>query len=226
MTRIFILSILTLSILFSNIFADEVDIEELTELCKQNNAEICKVLGDVYLYSHEKDLKKAFHYYHKACNLGLATGCYQVGILYLSKDKHKKSFDYLLRACHMGFGLGCNSVGVFYAKGIGRKKNLYKAKVFYKKACNLNAGKGCSNLGVMYITGKAGEKDEAKAEKLFIKACNLNDKEGCYNLGVLYYNKYTKTKDSNYWRKALPIFSKSCKLGFKKACSIKYRAKK
>jgi len=225
MGRIFLLPLINLLIFINTTFADEVDIEELTELCKQNNSEICKVLGDVYLYSQEKDLKKAFYYYKKSCKLGLPTGCYQVGILYLSKDKYKQSFDYLLKSCHMGFGLGCNSVGTFYQKGIGRKKNLYKAKVFYQKACSLNSGKGCTNLGKLYMFEKK-DKDESKAEKLFAKACKLNDEEGCYYLGTIYFDKYNKSKDSNYLKKAIPPLSKSCKLGYKKACSLKYRARK
>ncbi|GAA9253757.1 hypothetical protein TH0071_01100 [Helicobacter pylori] len=61
------------------------------------------------------------------------------------------------------------------------------------------------------------EKNLTKAAYFYSKACNLKDGMGCGALGVLYYNGDGVKQDS---KKAVALFEKACKLGYKKACEM------
>ncbi|WP_326691043.1 sel1 repeat family protein [Helicobacter pylori] len=61
------------------------------------------------------------------------------------------------------------------------------------------------------------EKDLIKAAYLYSRACDLNNGWGCSFLGVLYYNGDGVKQDS---KKAVALFEKACKLGYKKACEM------
>ncbi|GAA8890354.1 hypothetical protein HpEKA17_05340 [Helicobacter pylori] len=61
------------------------------------------------------------------------------------------------------------------------------------------------------------EKNLTKAAYFYSKACELKDGWGCSFLGVLYYNGDGVKQDS---KKAVALFKKACKLGYKKACEM------
>ncbi|UOR70313.1 tetratricopeptide repeat protein [Helicobacter pylori] len=61
------------------------------------------------------------------------------------------------------------------------------------------------------------EKNLTKAAYFYSKACELKDGWGCSFLGVLYYNGDGVKQDS---KKAVALFEKACKLGYKKACEM------
>ncbi|WP_236616565.1 sel1 repeat family protein [Helicobacter pylori] len=61
------------------------------------------------------------------------------------------------------------------------------------------------------------EKDLIKATQFYSKACDLKDGMGCKNLGALYYNGDGVKQNS---KKAVALFKKACKLGYKKACEM------
>ncbi|GAA6811660.1 hypothetical protein HpBTM54_00780 [Helicobacter pylori] len=61
------------------------------------------------------------------------------------------------------------------------------------------------------------EKDLIEATYLYSRACELKDGWGCSFLGVLYYNGDGVKQD---FKKAVALFEKACKLGYKKACEM------
>ncbi|GHP80141.1 hypothetical protein VN0244_03970 [Helicobacter pylori] len=61
------------------------------------------------------------------------------------------------------------------------------------------------------------EKDLIKAAYFYFKVCELNSGGGCVALGALYYNGDGVKQDS---KKAVALFEKPCKLGYKKACEM------
>ncbi|GAA6778548.1 hypothetical protein HpHA38_15840 [Helicobacter pylori] len=61
------------------------------------------------------------------------------------------------------------------------------------------------------------EKDLIEAAYLYSRACELKDGWGCSFLGVLYYNGDGVKQD---FKKAVALFEKACKLGYKKACEM------
>ncbi|WP_414600082.1 sel1 repeat family protein [Helicobacter pylori] len=56
-----------------------------------------------------------------------------------------------------------------------------------------------------------------KAAYFYSKACELKEGDGCGALGALYYNGDGVKQDS---KKAVALFEKACKLGYKKACEM------
>jgi len=64
-------------------------------------------------------------------------------------------------------------LGLMYELGIGIKKDLNKAFVWYQKSANQAYAKAQYNLGIFYALGKAGEKDIAQS-KYWIKKAHDN----------------------------------------------------
>ncbi|WP_229766754.1 tetratricopeptide repeat protein [Helicobacter pylori] len=61
------------------------------------------------------------------------------------------------------------------------------------------------------------EKNLTKVAYFYSKACELKEGDGCGALGALYYNGDGVKQDS---KKAVALFEKACKLGYKKACEM------
>ncbi|AZP95047.1 sel1 repeat family protein [Helicobacter pylori] len=93
-------------------------------------------------------------------------------------------------------------------------KDYIQAKKYFEKACDLKYGGGCGALGDLYDDV---EKNLIKAAQLYTKACELKEGDGCGALGGLYYNRDGVKQDS---KRAVALFEKACKLGYKKACEM------
>lgn len=135
------------------------NIQTLTQQCEANNAKACLDLGGAYSWGKgvPENQKKAFELFQKACDLGSANGCSNVGFFY---EK------------------GVDSAGV--------AKDLSKAFAFYKKACDMVYAQGCANLGALYYNGGDGVKKDINAAKNYSKkACSMGDQNGCKNYKIM-----------------------------------------
>ncbi|MFA6137401.1 MAG: tetratricopeptide repeat protein [Sulfurimonas sp.] len=105
------------------------------EDCKKGNAEYCFNIGYMYGqgYSVERNSKKAFEFYLKACTSGYSEGCSSLGWEYQINAEDIKAIELYLKACENGNDRGCSLLGAMYENGYGVEKNYDKALILYKK---------------------------------------------------------------------------------------------
>ena len=110
---------------------------------------VCSNLAKHYFngWGVRQDFAKSLQYFKKACGLGNAESCAEVGMEYALGENVKKDLklakSYLEKACKMESALGCVGLGIMYHAGEGVPQNLSKAKELYGKACDLGEQKGC-----------------------------------------------------------------------------------
>jgi len=133
-----------------------------------------------------QDLPGAARLFQRACDLGNAAGCNNLGLAFergqgVPQD-YERAFTLFEQACGGGFAEGCNNQGALYEHGQGVAVNLGDAQRLYAQACNHGAALGCSNLGVLYAEGRGVVADPAQAVQLFSDACSAGSSVGCNNL--------------------------------------------
>ncbi len=133
-----------------------------------------------------KDAAMASRLFQRACDLGSAAGCNNLGLAY--KRAQGVPEDYTLamasfeRACSGGLAEGCSNQGVLYEHGLGVSVNLGDAQRLYQQACRRGSALGCSNLGALYAEGRGVVADQQAAARLFGGACSAGSSIGCSNL--------------------------------------------
>jgi len=122
--------------------------EVYEELCNDKNAKACNAIG--FSYDEGKDPYplddyKAAKYYRKSCNLGLASGCANLGLMYangegVSKNLHQ-ALTFLEKSCNQGSSNGCTNASKIRDnlknafRGI-RKNDCYKINEYgVQKVC-------------------------------------------------------------------------------------------
>jgi len=133
-----------------------------------------------------QDFPQAARLFQRACDLGNAGGCNNLGLAFSSgqgvPQDYERAFTLFEQACSGGFAEGCNNQGALYEHGQGVPVNLGDALRLYAQACNHGSALGCSNLGVLYAEGRGVRPDPAEAVQLFTEACSAGSSVGCNNL--------------------------------------------
>ncbi|WP_024788156.1 MULTISPECIES: NifU family protein [unclassified Lebetimonas] len=88
------------------------------------------------------------------------------------------------------------NLGIFYLKGIGCKKDIKKAKEYFKKAAEFNEAKAFFYLANIYE-----KENNKKYIEYYEKAAELNDKNAQFKLALYYKDKDTE-KSMKYFIKA------------------------
>ena len=71
-----------------------------------------------------------------------------------------------------------------YEKGIGVRKDKYKAAEIYRKACDGGNGSGCYYSGVIYARGDGFPRNESLAVLLFSIGCELGNSDSCLSFST------------------------------------------
>jgi Sel1 repeat len=149
----------------------------------------CSQLGVQYAQGVDgvaADGPLAARLFQRACDLGHAGGCNNLGLAFQSgqgvPQDYERSMEYFGRACSAGFAEGCNNQGALYEHGQGVPVNLGDAQRLYTQACRHGSGLGCSNLGVLYAQGRGVPANPAEAARLFREACSAGSSVGCNNI--------------------------------------------
>jgi TPR repeat protein len=139
----------------------------------------------------EKDVAKGHALRGKACELGHAPSCNDLGASWsegkdgADKVDFAKAKTFYDKACKLDDGLGCFNYGNVFREGEGEKVDLKKAFASFDKSCKLNAAKGCTELGIMYYEGKTVAKNKDKAVEALTKACKLGSDVACKNVELI-----------------------------------------
>ena len=95
----------------------------------------------------KKDIKKAFDFFSKSCELGYTDGCMTVGSSYFyGRDVEKdfsKAREMFIKSCEQGNPTGCFLLGSIYDLGKGIKRDVGEAKKRYTQACEYGSKMGC-----------------------------------------------------------------------------------
>lgn len=159
---------------------------ELYELpCGFGYGEAC--FNRAHIYSVLHDAEHAATYYSRACDDGLANGCYHAAIAYddgkgVPRDVARAAALYQA-ACDGGDMRGCSDLGVLYVHGDGVAKNQAAAARLFEKACAAGNAGACGNLGSSFRSGAGEPCDPSHAAKLYRQACDGGAKEFCRLIG-------------------------------------------
>ena len=111
-------------------------------------------------------------------------------------------------------GKSCYRLGKMYENGLLVKKDVKKAKEYYKKGCGKDDLYSCEHLADLFYN----ENNYKEAFKYYYKACNdLWDTYACYNVGLMYYYGIGTNKS---YKEAVDYLEGSCEDGYQKSCKV------
>ena len=178
----------------------------------------CDEAGDYW--RAQKQAKKAFALYERACTLGNRQGCLDGGVQVFQGDGIDKDVTKGLalidKGCDYGSLVACKDMSVIYDNGEGGiAKDAAKAFAYAEKSCGdggfdaADGGQvafGCTAAGVALFEGIGRKIDADKGFAYFDKACGYSASY-CANLGIAFnIGKGTKKDQA----KARELFTRSC----------------
>jgi uncharacterized protein len=135
------------------------------------------------------DFAHAIPLLERACELGLARGCANLGSELLQSTpgeaERRRAVGLLSGACDQADGFACAELGdALYAVGEqGDKASYGGAHVAYEKGCKLGRVTACCAEGWMLRRGEGTAKDARRSRELFRFSCDQQFYAGCAALG-------------------------------------------
>lgn len=190
------------------------------ETCEKGAADSCLGVALLYTQNGTAPTKKAMPFLEKACNLGNANGCYNLGVVYhqgeITPKNLKKARALYELACNGGESFGCHNLANIFDD----ENNYQAANELFYKACDMGVNMACRNLGNSYRDGKGVQQDSRQAAVFFHKGCKLDDvyadSGACANLGGLYIEEGDGVEQNT--KKAREFLQKACQLGEEIGC--------
>lgn len=188
--------------------------EAIKQAAESNgNKEIYYILGLCYDYTIGTltDAKKAFEYYKKSAEMGLAVAQNTVGMKYLfgegTEKDQEKAFMWFLKSAENNYLLAFDNL--MYC--CSSSKDEIKAFEVLKQAAESNEEQNlCNLMGECYSKGLGTPIDEKKAVEWYMKAAKMGDAESQYQIG-LYYVDCLNYYLANTW------FKRAAEQGHKEA---------
>jgi TPR repeat protein len=183
----------------------------LQAACSGKDSTACMSLGEVELSKHHPIA--GTRAYGSACDLGVAQGCYQAGLV-----GYEQTEEYLKRACDGGVADGCTRLADGYYAGwsSGEQKDFAAAATFAKRGCDLNDLHACARLGAVLAAGEGVGKDTTRATELLRRACDGSKGAwGCADLGRLHHEGAGAPRDD---AQAAARFKQACDAGDLPGC--------
>lgn len=153
-------------------------------------AKACDLLGAVFGMNisdgQGADHEASGRFFHRACSLGLASGCSSLGTKFLFGEigktgnppvpNHKLAVVYFRKACDLD-AMECTWLGWRYEDGEGVSKDLAEAQRLYNKSCAAKDGPGCDSAAK--LMDKLGNGTPAQVLQLYTQGCDLDDIRAC-----------------------------------------------
>mgnify|MGYP000287634253 CR=1 FL=1 len=121
--------------------------------------------------------------YEKACELGSAAACNNLGVLYhtgrggeVLETRAQASYE---RACDGGLGPGCFNLARLQDRGAENAPLALPVLQKFERACDLDHGPACLLLARWLQVGQRVDPDPARASALWQRACELGEAEAC-----------------------------------------------
>ena len=136
-----------------------------------------------YYYSNPETKAKAYEWYQKAANQGIAKAQYNLGVMYSNGESvpqdYAKAHEWYQKAADQGLSAAQDMLEINYFNGERVHLNDPKTHELYQKAANQGDAKAQYKLGFMYSEGEGVPRDYAKAREWYQKACDNGDERGC-----------------------------------------------
>ena len=180
------------------------------------NAISQNALGDYC--SKQKQFKKAFKWYKKSAEQGLATAqckvglCYELGIGVATDEK--EAFRWYKKSAEQDFAIACFRLSRYYAEGIGVDKDEKEAFRLIKEASEQGNAEAQYTLGLWYAQGIGVATDEKEAFRWYKKSAEQDFAKAQHNVGICYMQGNGVDKDE---KEAFEWFKKSAEQGVAEA---------
>lgn len=178
-------------------------------------------------YDAPQDFGRAQKLYERACDGGLASGCFNLasavdrGIF--EKVDPATSSTLFERACVFGEGRACELLDFRYRQETESPSDQQRANQFRQKACDLKVVGECISIIESYINKEKIDWDFKKAFIFISDSCDKNEAyyNYCATLGLTYYFGLGVTKNVLFARQ---LWQADC-LRFDQSVSCKYLEK-
>src|SRR5436190_13504673 len=165
--------------------------------CNDKHAHACYVVAQA-----QREPAKALELYGKACKLGDAHACLEVGKRSGKWEDTRHGQDLQRAACERGEVVECTNE-------VAGKSTWSRAVVVLEKRCTEVGGVACWDLANAIENGKGGlEPDPAHVRELKLRACDSGDGLACSSL----------SEDEDYAAMADRLSLQACDLGQDDAC--------
>jgi hypothetical protein len=194
------------------------DPQECRIQCDLGDAASCTRLG--YLLAHGeqgfvRDDKRALGFYERACGVGYAPACFNIGVLHAQAGDAPKeqqiAATYWDRACSDGYPPACSNLGALYARDASSTKARAQAVELFARACSGGDPVGCMNAVVVMRRMDQAEVDHDVGALLDL-ACDGDVAAGCFELAG-WLTQHGAAQGS-----ANAALEKACRLGSQDAC--------
>lgn len=146
------------------------------------------------------DLKEAYDYSKKACDLNIYNGCYASGMMELTGNDNVKqnvndAVKTLEKCCDNGIPEACISLFGIHFNGTKYEeyKNPAKALHYAQRACDLESIAGCVNASVMYKMGDGVPKNDKLSKLYKERAIDLQKESQKNQPGIVFGEEHNKT---------------------------------
>ncbi|HVU02575.1 MAG TPA: tetratricopeptide repeat protein [Polyangiaceae bacterium] len=131
----------------------------------------------------------AFELDERACELGSAQGCNDLGVRLMEERGRKpdpeRAFEMYRKACELGLPMGCTNLGYVYEKGVGTSADRDRALSSYERSCTAGEPLGCEHLGDLVYDDEAPDA-KLRALRAYEQACKGGRQGACSGLGMMY----------------------------------------
>ncbi len=178
----------------ADIYSSDVTSKRLTVAEKRERFNMLRKLYDFASAQglKEADLPLAFYYAHKG----------------VSRDKQEWAFSIAKSAANQGNGKAALLVGLMYDRGIGVRKDKWRAIDWYQLALKRKQPLAQYILGTYYYNGHGVSANKQKGEQLLAEAASKGIPEAYYNLAYI-----RKQNHEDY----MPFIKNAANLGYPKA---------
>jgi uncharacterized protein len=202
------------------------NLPDVSARCERGDAEACMQIGVVNAEGSlapliPQDDVRAFEMGTRACSLGSALGCANLGTLYklgrgTAKDvpKARALFE---KACDASSLLGCVLLGNLYRTGEGVPLDVARARKLYEDACSAGSPVGCNNLGSLLEKGDSSAEALQASAAAYRRGCEGGEAVSCYNLGAIYVKGVGVPEDRP---RGLALLDLGCEMGHRRACEF------
>ena len=194
--------------------------ELFTKACQADNGWGCDQLGLMQAFgvATEKDTRAAGRSFQRACEVGFAGACGQLGRLFRLYDSGlgpdlPRAAGYFARGCGGGDSTSCSWFAQMLIGGIGIARDVDRGLVLAKNACDGGEGTGCTTVGYALETGRVGPIDIVTATRYYAQAFQQGDPLGFIVLGNFFEAGFPATPD----HKTEPHNDKSARELYEKA---------
>jgi TPR repeat protein len=200
----------------------------LVSACDAGRLADCVKLAETYA---DTDWPRALRLYDKACRGGVASACYQMGLVHLlgadGPRDASRAAPLLQQACDGGEASACVELAFAYdaeradaqvlPRDVERADALFaSAARLSEKACDGGDPHGCGGLAWLYTMGRGvAARDLPRAARLLQKGCERGDALLCRRLGNVYAQGEGVEKDA---AKAVALLQQACTAGVRPAC--------